>query len=66
MQLFFSYNFNCDIKSDYSILTAPIYYENLQAAILVTVKSVITVDNIRSCKYSQVLLMIGEDIARNM
>ena len=24
------------------------------------------VDNIRSCKYSQVLLMMGEDIARNM
>jgi hypothetical protein len=26
----------------------------------------IPVDNIRSCKYSQVLLMMGEDIARNM
>jgi len=23
-------------------------------------------DNIRTCKYSQVLLMMGEDIARNM
>jgi hypothetical protein len=26
----------------------------------------ITVDNIRSCKYSQVLLKMSEDIARNM
>jgi len=26
----------------------------------------ISVDNIRSCKYRQVLLMMGEDIARNM
>ena len=26
----------------------------------------ISVDNIRCCKYSQVLLMMGEDIARNM
>jgi len=26
----------------------------------------ISVDNIRSCKYSHVLLMMGEDIARNM
>ena len=25
-----------------------------------------SVDNIRSCKYSQVLLMMGDDIARNM
>jgi len=25
----------------------------------------ISVDTIRSCKYSQVLLMMGEDIARN-
>ena len=28
--------------------------------------SAISVDNTRSCKYSQVLLMMGEDIARNM
>ena len=26
----------------------------------------ILVDNIRTCEYSQVLLMMGEDIARNM
>jgi len=26
----------------------------------------VSVDNIRSCKYSKVLLMMGEDIARNM
>jgi hypothetical protein len=26
----------------------------------------ISMDNIRSCKYSQLLLTMGEDIARNM
>jgi hypothetical protein len=26
----------------------------------------VSVDNMRSCKYSQVLLMMGEDIVRNM
>jgi len=36
------------------------------ATILVIAKSIITVDNIRNCKYSQVLQMMGEDIARNM
>jgi len=38
----------------------PVYYKNLNITRLLIVKSVITVDYIRSCKYSQVLLMMGE------
>jgi len=29
-------------------------------------KSIITVNITRNCKYSHVLLMMGEDVARNM
>jgi len=44
----------------------PVYYKNLNTTIILIVKSIIAVDNIRSCKYSQVLLMMGENIARNI
>ena len=47
------------VMTDFTII-------GIVATVLVTVKSVITVDNIRSSKYSQVLLMMGEDIVRNM
>jgi len=44
----------------------PVYYKNLNTTRLLIVKYIITVDYFRSCKYSQVLLMMGEDFARNM
>jgi len=46
--------------------TTPIYSKNLYTTIPLIVKSIITMDYIISCKYSQVLLMMGENIARNM
>ena len=45
---------------------AAVYYKNLNNTRLLIVKSIITVDYIRSGKYSQVLLMIGENIALKM
>jgi len=53
-------------RFQYSFTIALIYYENFYATILVIVKALITVDSIRGCKYSQVLLMMSEDFARNM
>jgi len=44
----------------------PVYYKKLNTTRLLIVKSIITVDYIRSCKYSHVLLMIDENISENM
>ena len=44
----------------------PDYYKKLKTTRLLIVKPITRVDYIRSCKYSQVILMMSENIARNV
>jgi len=62
----FNHNFNCNINHNLAILTKFISSLKPVKHSTSNYKFVIAVNTTRCCKYSQVLLMMGENIARNM